>query len=64
MLWKGLQVAFDQYEDQYDILQREKLSGLTLKMQKTEPGKGYHACIMKMVDMKMEIVFSIFNLLE
>ena len=42
MLWKGLQIAFDQYEDQYDILQNEKLAAQQLKMQKTEPGKGYH----------------------
>ena len=42
MLWKGLQITFDQYVNQYDILEIEKLSAQQLKMQKTEPGKGYH----------------------
>ena len=42
MLWKGLQITFDQYTSQYDILQGERLSGQQLKMQRTSPGEGYH----------------------
>jgi hypothetical protein len=42
MLWKGLQIAFDQYESEYDILCHEKLCAQQLKMQRTSPGEGYH----------------------
>lgn len=42
MLWKGLQVAFDHYVDQYDMLKTTNIVGQQLKMQKTDPGSGYH----------------------
>jgi hypothetical protein len=42
MLWKGLQVAFDHYVNEYDILKNTTICGQQLKMQKTDPGSGYH----------------------
>lgn len=42
MLWKGLQIAFDHYVDRYDILKTTNICGQQLKMQKTDPGSGYH----------------------
>ncbi|MAG49850.1 hypothetical protein CMO86_09460 [Candidatus Woesearchaeota archaeon] len=42
MVWKGLQVCFDQYVNQYDHLLGSNISGHALKMQRTDPGQGYH----------------------
>lgn len=42
MLWKGLQVAFDHYVGQYDMLKTTNICGQQLKMQRTDPGSGYH----------------------
>jgi hypothetical protein len=38
----GLQNCFDDYVDEFDILKDYDLRCTTLKMQKTEPGAGYH----------------------
>jgi hypothetical protein len=38
----GLQNCFDDYTDEFDILKEYNLRCTTLKMQKTEPGAGYH----------------------
>ena len=38
----GLQNCFDNYVDEFDILKDYNLRCTTLKMQKTEPGAGYH----------------------
>lgn len=38
----GLQNCFDDYVDEFDILKDYNLRCTTLKMQKTEPGAGYH----------------------
>ena len=38
----GLQNCFDDYTDEFDILKDYNLRCTTLKMQKTEPGAGYH----------------------
>jgi len=39
---KGLQKCFDAYTDEYDILQDMILLSTHLKIQKTNPGEGYH----------------------
>jgi hypothetical protein len=38
----GLQQCFDDYIHEYDILQDYNLRCTSLKMQKTDPGAGYH----------------------
>lgn len=38
----GLQNCFDDYVDEFDILKDYDLRCTTLKMQKTDPGAGYH----------------------
>lgn len=38
----GLQNCFDDYVDEFDILKDYNLRCTTLKMQKTDPGAGYH----------------------
>lgn len=38
----GLQNCFDEYIDEYDILKNLNLNSTTIKMQKTDPGSGYH----------------------
>jgi hypothetical protein len=42
ILQKGLQRCFDAYVDQYDILKNMTLVSTHLKIQKTDPGEGYH----------------------
>lgn len=42
MFLTGLQNCFDDYVDEFDILKDYNLRCTTLKMQKTEPGAGYH----------------------
>jgi hypothetical protein len=42
MFIRGLQNCFDDYVDEFDILKDYNLRCTTLKMQKTEPGAGYH----------------------
>ena len=38
----GLQNCFDEYTGEYDILKDISLKSTVIKMQKTEPGGGYH----------------------
>lgn len=38
----GLQNCFDEYVDQYDVLKDLNLKCTSVKMQKTNPGAGYH----------------------
>jgi hypothetical protein len=38
----GLQNCFDDYTDKFDILKNNMLRCTSLKMQKTDPGAGYH----------------------
>jgi hypothetical protein len=38
----GLQNCFDEYTSEYDILKDLNLKCTSLKMQKTDPGAGYH----------------------
>ncbi len=38
----GLQRCFDAYSTEYDILQQHLIRSTDIKMQKTDPGQGYH----------------------
>jgi hypothetical protein len=42
IFWNGLQNCFDEYVDEYDTLKNLDLKCSTAKMQKTDPGAGYH----------------------
>jgi hypothetical protein len=42
MFFNGLQQCYDKYSEQYSVLRLEKISGNTMKMQRTSPGGGYH----------------------
>jgi hypothetical protein len=42
LILKGLQECFDEYVDEFDSLKDVSLRCTTLKMQKTNPGEGYH----------------------
>lgn len=42
ILWDGLQKCFNDYVDEYDILKDVDLRCTHLKVQKTDPGSGYH----------------------
>ena len=42
MIWKGLQICFEQYVKEYDHLLDNNISAHALKMQRTDPGQGYH----------------------
>lgn len=42
ILWNSLQTCFDDYVNEYDILTNINLRCHSLKMQKTNPGGGYH----------------------
>lgn len=42
ILWNSLQTCFDDYVSEYDILTNINLRCHSLKMQKTNPGGGYH----------------------
>lgn len=43
MVQSGLQNCFDNYVDEYDILKNMNLRSTCIKIQKTNPGQGYHA---------------------
>jgi hypothetical protein len=40
--WEGLQKCYDEYSSEYDILKDLPARCTTVKMQKTNPGSGYH----------------------
>ena len=42
IFWRGLQDCFDNYVSQYDILSEFDIRCQSVKMQKTNPGSGYH----------------------
>jgi hypothetical protein len=42
IFWNGLQNCFDEYVDEYDTLKNLDLKCSTVKIQKTNPGAGYH----------------------
>ncbi len=42
MFFKGLQVCYDDYTSQFSVLQEGRIRGTHVKMQRTDPGGGYH----------------------
>jgi hypothetical protein len=42
IFWTGLQNCFDEYVSEYDILKDYDLRCTSVKIQKTDPGAGYH----------------------
>jgi hypothetical protein len=42
MFFEGLQKCYDAYAEQYSILKNDKITGTAMKMQRTDPGGGYH----------------------
>jgi len=42
IFFKGLQRCFEHYSEQYSILKQDKINATAMKMQKTDPGGGYH----------------------
>lgn len=42
MFFKGLQACYDDYTSQFSVLQEGRIQGTHMKMQRTDPGGGYH----------------------
>lgn len=42
MFFDGLQKCYDEYTEQFSILKDGKITGTAMKMQRTDPGGGYH----------------------
>lgn len=42
MFFDGLQRCYDAYTDQFSVLKQGKITGTAMKMQRTDPGGGYH----------------------
>ena len=42
MFFEGLQRCYDAYTEQYSLLKDDKITGTAMKMQRTDPGGGYH----------------------
>ena len=42
LFFAGLQKCYDTYAEQYSILKNDKITGTAMKMQRTDPGGGYH----------------------
>ena len=42
IFFNGLQMCFDDYTKEYDVLKDGNLRCTSVKMQKTSPGSGYH----------------------
>jgi hypothetical protein len=42
MFFKGLQACYDDYTAQFSSLKDGRISGTAMKMQRTDPGGGYH----------------------
>lgn len=42
IIWDSLQKCFTDYSDEFDIIKGIPMRAHTLKMQKTNPGEGYH----------------------
>jgi len=42
MFFNGLQICYDQYTTEFSTLKEGRISGLAMKMQRTDPGGGYH----------------------
>ena len=42
VFFNGLQQCYDQYTEQFSVLKDAKIHGTAMKMQRTDPGGGYH----------------------
>lgn len=42
IFFEGLQKCYDEYTNEYDILKDQNLKCCTVKVQRTDPGSGYH----------------------
>jgi hypothetical protein len=42
MFFQGLQQCYDAYTEQFSLLKDGKITGTAMKMQRTDPGGGYH----------------------
>lgn len=42
VFFDGLQRCYDQYTDQFSVLKDGNITGTAMKMQRTDPGGGYH----------------------
>lgn len=42
IFWKGLQKCYDEYSSKFDVLKQHNLRCSSVKMQKSDPGSGYH----------------------
>lgn len=42
MFFDGLQRCYDAYTEQFSVLREGKITGTAMKMQRTDPGGGYH----------------------
>jgi hypothetical protein len=42
IFFDGLQRCYDEYTEQFSVLHGDKVIGTAMKMQKTDPGGGYH----------------------
>lgn len=42
IFFKGLQWCYDDYTEQFSVLRNGRISGTAMKMQRTDPGGGYH----------------------
>lgn len=42
VFFDGLQRCYDAYTEQYSLLKEGKITGTAMKMQRTDPGGGYH----------------------
>jgi hypothetical protein len=42
VFFDGLQQCYDQYTEQFSILKDQSIRGTAMKMQRTDPGGGYH----------------------
>jgi len=42
LFFEGLQSCFDEYTENFSVLKDGKIRGTTMKMQRTDPGGGYH----------------------
>ena len=42
VFFDGLQQCYDQYTEQFSVLKTDNIRGTAMKMQRTDPGGGYH----------------------
>jgi hypothetical protein len=42
MFFTGLQTCYEEYTNKFSVLKQNKIRGTTMKMQRTDPGGGYH----------------------